>query len=627
MTDDFMQAVIEGKPFVQQYPIDSPSPMITKEINARELWHKIIHNAWASAEPGVIFWDTVIKESVPDCYADLGFKTVSTNPCGEIPLCPYDRCRLLAINLYGYVDDPFTPKASFNFPKFKKHVRYAQRMMDDIVDLEIEKVDRIISKISADPELSETKRTELNLWRKIRAKSEEGRRTGVGITAEGDMLAALNIRYGSDEAIDFSEKVHQTLAVEACRSSVQMAEERGSFPIYDPEREMNNPFIARLRDADKELYDEMVKHGRRNIAMLTVAPTGSVSIMTQTTSGIEPAFEVAYKRRRKVNPNDKNVRVSFVDEIGDSWEEYNVFHHKFITWLEQQGLDAERISTSANDEELQQLIERSPYFKSTANDVDWVNKVKMQGRIQKWVDHSISVTVNVPSDITEDMVANIYQTGWQSGCKGVTVYRDGSRSGVLITDDKKNTKVADFTETRAPKRPERLEADVIKFYNDDQKWIAVVGLYNGRPYEIFTGKADDSFEILQKVDHGWVIRAKNGGGKTRYDFQYADKDGYNTTIEGLSRTFNEEFWNYAKLISGVLRHGMPIQYVVDVVTNLHLHDETLNTWKNGVVRTLKRYIPDGTTAEHAECEKCGQESLVYQEGCLTCKSCGHSKCG
>jgi ribonucleoside-diphosphate reductase alpha chain len=625
VTDEFMRAVIEDKPFVQQFPIDSPEPMISKEINARELWQKIIHNAWASAEPGVIFWDTVIRESVPDCYADLGFRTVSTNPCGEIPLCPYDSCRLLAINLYSYVDDPFTPKASFNFPKFKKHVRYAQRIMDDIVDLEIEKVDRIISKISGDPELSETKRTELNLWRKIRAKSEEGRRTGVGITAEGDMLAALGIRYGSDQALECSEKVHQTLAVEACRSSVQMAEERGPFPVFDPEREMNNPFIARIREADPELYDNMVKHGRRNVAMLTIAPTGSVSIMTQTTSGIEPAFQVAYKRRRKVNPNDKNVRVSFIDEIGDSWEEYNVFHHKFITWLEAQGLDAERISTNASDGELQQLIERSPYYKATANDVDWVNKVKMQGRIQKWVDHSISVTVNVPSDITEEIVAQIYETGWQSGCKGVTVYRDGSRSGVLISESKKDK--PEFTETRAPKRPERLDADVINFYNDDQRWIAVVGLYNDRPYEIFTGRADESFEILQKVDHGWVIKAKNGGGKTRYDFQYADKAGYKTTIEGLSRTFNEEFWNYAKLISGVLRHGMPIHYVVDVVNNLHLNDETLNTWKNGVVRALKRYIPDGTAAEHAECEKCGEQSLVYQEGCLTCKSCGHSKCG
>lgn len=626
VTDEFMKAMIEGKSFIQQFPIDSPDPMVTREIDARSLWKKIIHNAWASAEPGVIFWDTVIRESVPDCYADLGFRTVSTNPCGEIPLCPYDSCRLLAINLYGYVDKPFTPDAAFNFSKFRKHVRFAQRMMDDIVDLEIEKVDRIVEKIGGDPELSETKRTELNLWRKIRTKSEEGRRTGVGITAEGDMLAALNIRYGSDEAVNFSEKVHQTLAVEAYRSSVQMAEERGAFPVYDPERETSNPFVARIRESDPELYEQMVKHGRRNIAMLTIAPTGSVSILTQTTSGIEPAFQVSYKRRRKVNPNDKDIRISFTDALGDSWEEYNVFHHKFITWLEAQGYDHNSVRTLSEDE-LQELIVKSPYHKATANDVDWVNKVKMQGRIQKWVDHSISVTVNAPNDITEDMVASIYETGWQSGCKGVTVYRDGSRSGVLVSEPKKDKKAIEFTETRAPKRPDRLEADIIKFNNDDQKWIAVVGLYNDRPYEIFTGRADDSFEILQKVSHGWVIKVKNGGGKTRYDFQYEDKDGYRITIEGLSRTFNEEYWNYAKLISGVLRHGMPLQYVVDMVSDLHLNDESLNTWKNGVVRTLKKYIPDGTVVEQAECEKCGEHSLEYQEGCLTCKSCGHSKCG
>lgn len=626
VTDEFMRAVRDDKPFVQQFPIDSQEPVVSKEINARALWQKIIHNAWASAEPGVIFWDTIINESVPDCYADLGFRTTSTNPCGEIPLCAYDSCRLLAINLYGYVDDPFTENAKFNFPKFKKHVRYAQRIMDDIVDLEIEKVERIIAKIKADPELKNTKLTELELWEKIKAKSEEGRRTGVGITAEGDMLAALGIRYGSSEAIDFSEKVHSTLAVEACRSSVQMAKERGGFPIYDQDRETKNPFIARLKERDPELYDEMAEHGRRNIAMLTIAPTGSVSILTQTTSGIEPAFQVAYKRRRKVNPNDKNVKVTFVDELGDNWEEYRVFHHKFVTWLEANGHSKELVKTMS-DEQLQALVHQSPYNKATANDVDWVNKVKMQGRIQKWVDHSISVTVNVPTDITEDVVAKVYETGWESGCKGVTVYRDGSRSGVLVADEKKDKKKTEFTETRAPKRPERLEADVIKFHNNERKWVAVVGLYNDRPYEIFTGRAEDSIEILQKVDHGWVIKVKNGGGKTRYDFQYEDKDGYKVTVEGLSRSFNEEYWNYAKLISGVLRHGMPLQYAVDIVSNLHLNDESLNTWKNGVVRALKRYVADGTIVEQAECDKCGEHSLEYQEGCLTCKSCGHSKCG
>lgn len=629
VTDDFMESVVNETPFKQQYPIDSKEPNFEKEINAKQLWGKIVHNAWKSAEPGILFWDTVINESIPDCYADLGFKTVSTNPCGEIPLCPYDSCRLLAINLFSYVEQPFTENASFNMQKFKKHVKYAQRIMDDIVDLEMEKIDAIIKKIEDDPEAYEIKRTELTLWKKIKQKCMEGRRTGVGITAEGDMLAALGKRYGTDEALDFSVKVHKNLAIEAYRSSVEMAKDRGSFPIYDSMREENNPMINRIKESDPALYEDMLKFGRRNIALLTIAPTGTTSIMTQTTSGIEPVFMVSYKRRRKVNPNDKSVKVDFVDEVGDAWEEYHVFHHNFKTWLEVEGHDLNKVSTYS-EEELNALIEQSPYYKATANDVDWVNKVKMQGAIQKWVDHSISVTVNVPENISEEMIGKIYVTGWESGCKGITVYRDGSRSGVLISNDdkKESNEATGFIETQAPKRPKVLEADIVKFNNNHEKWIAVVGTIDGRPYEIFTGRAEDSFSILGHVDSGWVIRSKTEDGRARYDFQYEDKEGYKTTIEGLSRTFNQEYWNYAKLISGVLRHGMPIAFVVEMVSNLHLSDESLNTWKNGVQRALKKYIPDGTKIEGQECPECGSvEGLMFKEGCLTCSDCGYSKCG
>lgn len=627
ITDDFMESIASEKPFIQQYPVNSNEPMVSKEINAKHLWDKIVHNAWKSAEPGILFWDTVIKESIPDCYADLGFKTVSTNPCGEIPLCPYDSCRLLAVNLFSYVDNPFTAEASFNMPKFKKHVAYAQRIMDDIVDLEMEKIDTIIEKIENDPESIEVKRTELTLWKKIKQKCIEGRRTGVGITAEGDMLAALNKRYGTDEALDFSVKIHKTLALEAYRSSVEMAKERGSFPIYDSIREERNPMINRIKEADPALYKDMTQFGRRNIALLTIAPTGTTSIMTQTTSGIEPVFMVSYKRRRKVNPNDQSSRVDFVDEVGDAWEEYNVFHQNFKKWLEVQGYNVDEVSNYPEDK-LNEIIEKSPYHKATANDVDWVNKVKMQGAIQKWVDHSISVTVNVPEDISEEMIGKIYQTGWESGCKGITVYRDGSRSGVLISNDKKEAEKISFIETQAPKRPKTLEADIVKFNNNQEKWIAVVGLFEGRPYEIFTGRAEDSFAILSQVDKGWVIRNKSDDGRARYDFQYEDKEGYKTTIEGLSRTFNEEYWNYAKLISGVLRHGMPLAFVVEMVANLHLNDESLNTWKNGVQRALKKYIPNGTKAEGQLCPDCEEEdTLIFKEGCLTCSNCGYSQCG
>ncbi|MCK9451434.1 MAG: adenosylcobalamin-dependent ribonucleoside-diphosphate reductase [Bacteroidales bacterium] len=628
ITDDFMRAVVEDKPFVQQYPIDSPNPTYVVESDAKALWDKIIHNAWASAEPGVLFWDTIIKESIPDSYANLGFKTLSTNPCGEIPLCAYDSCRLLALNLYSYVDEPFTPQASFNAELFSKHARVAQRIMDNIVDLEIEKVDAILAKIDSDPESIEVKQVEINLWKNIRKKALQGRRTGIGITAEGDMLAALGETYGADDAISFSLEVHKMLALEVYRSSVDMAEERGAFEVFDAKREENNPFIGRIRENDPDLYEKMKRVGRRNIAMLTIAPTGSVSICTQTTSGIEPVFMVAYKRRRKVNPNERNTKVDFVDEVGDSWEEYNVFHPKFETWLRVNNFNVQEVK-AYDDAQLQEVIKISPYYKATSSDINWLSKVKMQGAIQKWVDHSISVTVNVPQEADVQLVSEIYKTAWESGCKGMTIYRDGSRSGVLLSPDEKKSKDInneEFQETTAPPRPKRLEADVLRFQNNYEKWIAVVGKLNGKPYEIFTGKADDFF-LPPWVEQGTVIREKVKNEKARYDFQFVDKQGYNVTIEGLSRSFDEEFWNYAKLISGILRHGMPLPYVIELVQNLTLNEDSINTWKNGVVRGLKRYIPDGTKAEGSSCPECGaSEGLFYQDGCLTCNTCGYSKC-
>jgi len=624
--DDFMKAVLSKSTYVQQYPLSANKPKYRNEIYAYDLWNKIIHNAWKSAEPGVLFWDTIIRESVPDCYADLGYKTVSTNPCGEIPLCPYDSCRLIALNLYSYVENPFTPEARFNFDLFKKHVIASQRIMDDIIDLELEKIDAIQAKIDTDPEDDEVKQVERNLWRKIRQKAIEGRRTGIGITAEGDMLAALNLKYGSDIAIDFAVEVHKTLAIEAYRSSVYLAKERGPFPIFDPQREKNNPFINRLKDEDATLYSDMVKYGRRNIALLTIAPTGTTSLMTQTTSGIEPVFLPVYKRRRKVNPGDQNVNVTFTDEVGDKWEEFNVFHHKFLTWLEINGYNTEEVK-SYNEEQIDELVKKSPYFESTSNDVDWLSKVKMQGMIQKWVDHSISVTVNLPADATEDLVAKVYQTAWESGCKGCTVYRDGSRDGVLVSNKKEKEDEKNGSAFPA-KRPDVLECDVIRFKNNHENWIAFVGLYNNRPYEIFTGiSEDDVLPIPKLVSKGKIIKIKDENG-SRYDFQYVDKYGYTNTHGGLSHMFNKEFWNYAKLISGVLRNGMPIPDVVNLVSSLRLDSETINTWKAGVERALKKYIPDGTKAkEGKKCPSCGSASLVYQEGCLICKNCGHSKCG
>lgn len=619
ITDEFMQAVEEKSSFRQQYPIKSDNPKFVNDIDAGQLWNKIIHNAWKSAEPGVLFWDTIIRESVPDCYADLGFATVSTNPCGEIPLCPYDSCRLLAINLYSYVKNPFTKQAEFDFGLYKEHVGLAQRMMDDIIDLEMEKIDAILSKIEGDPEGEELKAVEKNLWKNIRKKSLEGRRTGIGITAEGDMLAALGLRYGSDEATSFSVEVHKTLALEAYKSSTYLAKERGAFSIYDAEREKNNPFILRLKEADPVMYNNMVKYGRRNIALLTIAPTGTTSLMTQTTSGIEPIFSVFYKRRRKVNPNDKDVKVTFKDEVGDSWEEFYVFHHKFVDWLKLNGYDPDKL-TSMTDEEIEAIIAESPYYKATANDVDWIAKVRMQGAIQKWVDHSISVTINLPSDVKEELVSELYLTAWKSGCKGATVYRDGSRSGVLITG-KPETKV------ERPKRPKVLDCDVIRFNINEERWVAFVGLKDNAPYEIFTGIADEEiFPIPKSIVKGQIIKIKDDGGNTRYDFQYTDKYGYKKTIGGLSHMFLPEFWNYAKLISGVLRHGMPISDVVNLVQSLNLNSESINNWKNGVERALKKYIPNGTKAK-GKCGECGGDNLVYQEGCLICQDCGNSKCG
>jgi ribonucleoside-diphosphate reductase alpha chain len=619
ITDEFMRAVEEKKVFRQQYPINSDNPKFINDIDANRLWNKIIHNAWKSAEPGVLFWDTVIRESVPDCYADLGFATVSTNPCGEIPLCPYDSCRLLAINLYSYVKNPFTPQAEFDFELYKEHVGLAQRIMDDIIDLEIEKIDAILSKIESDPEPNELKTVERNLWKNIRKKSEQGRRTGIGITAEGDMLAALGLRYGSEEATYFSVDVHKTLALEAYKSSTYLAKERGPFTIFDAEREKNNPFILRMKEADPVTYNNMVKFGRRNIALLTIAPTGTTSLMTQTTSGIEPIFSVFYKRRRKVNPNDKDVRVTFKDEVGDSWEEFNVFHHKFVEWLKINGYDPDEV-TRMDDEEIVAIISKSPYYKATTNDVDWVAKVKMQGAIQKWVDHSISVTINLPADVKEELVSELYMTAWKSGCKGATVYRDGSRNGVLINGKPETTK-------ERPRRPKVLDCDVIRFNINEEKWVAFVGLKDNRPYEIFTGIADEEiFPIPKSIVKGQIIKIKNEEGKTRYDFQYTDKYGYKKTIGGLSHMFKPEFWNYAKLISGVLRYEMPIADVVNLVSSLNLDSQSINNWKNGVERALKKYIPNGTKAK-GKCGECHSENLVYEEGCLICKDCGSSKCG
>ena len=632
--DEFMQAATADKPYIQQFPIRSDNPDVTKEISAKALWEKIVHNAWKSAEPGVLFWDTIIRESIPDCYADLGFRTVSTNPCGEIPLCPYDSCRLLSINLYSYVVNPFTKDAYFDYDKFRKHVGFAQRLMDDIVDLEMEKIDLIMKKVKADPQNEEVKGAEYHLWEKIQDKSGKGRRTGVGITAEGDMIAAMGLRYGTQEATDFSVNVHRTLTLAAYRSSVEMAKERGAFAIYDAKREENNPFVLRIKAADEQLYNDMVKYGRRNIACLTIAPTGTTSLMTQTTSGIEPVFMPVYKRRRKVNPNDTNVHVDFVDEVGDSFEEYIVYHKKFLEWMKINGIDTEKRYTQ---EEIDELVARSPYYKATANDVDWLMKVRMQGAIQKWVDHSISVTVNLPNDVDEDLVNRLYVEAWQSGCKGCTIYRDGSRSGVMIQVNEKKKKPEEEKPEPSPckqpevteVRPQILEADVVRFQNNKEKWVAFVGLLDGYPYEIFTGLQDDEEGIMlpKSVTKGKIIKQVNEDGTRRYDFQFENKRGYKTTVEGLSEKFNPEYWNYAKLISGVLRYRMPIAYVIKLVASLQLKSESINTWKNGVERALKKYITDGTEAKGQKCPNCGHETLVYQEGCLICTNCGASRCG
>lgn len=641
--DEFMQAAIDDKPYVQQFPVDSDEPSMKKEIAAKSLWEKIVHNAWKSAEPGVLFWDTILRESIPDCYADLGFRTVSTNPCGEIPLCPYDSCRLLSINLYSYVVNPFTSDAYFDMEKFAKHVQIAQRLMDDIVDLELEKIDCILEKIKLDPQSKEVKETESHLWEKIKRKSGQGRRTGVGITAEGDMLAAMGLRYGTKEATEFSVHIHKTLALNAYRSSVTMAQERGAFEVFDAKREANNPFLLRIKEADPQLYEDLQKYGRRNIACLTIAPTGTTSLMTQTTSGIEPVFMPVYKRRRKVNPSDTDVHVDFVDEVGDSFEEYIVYHKKFLEWMKVNGIDTTKRYTQ---EEIDQLVEQSPYYKATANDVDWLEKVKMQGAIQKWVDHSISVTVNLPHDVDEALVNRLYVEAWKSGCKGCTIYRDGSRAGVMISVSKKDTEKEPIEQAKdndmeervkmpcqhpevTEVRPKELECDVVRFQNNKEKWVAFVGLLDGYPYEIFTGLQDDDEGIVlpKSVTKGKIIKQKQEVGPSRYDFQFKNKRGYKTTVEGLSEKFNPEYWNYAKLISGVLRYRMPIDHVINLVSSLQLKDESINTWKNGVERALKKYVDDGTEAKGRKCPVCGHETLIYQEGCLICKNCGASRCG
>ncbi len=624
--DEFMRAAAEGRTYRQQFPINADEPLYSKEIDARKLWDKIIHNAWKSAEPGVLFWDTIIRESVPDCYADEGFTTVSTNPCGEIPLCPYDSCRLLAINLLSYVDEPFTGAAHFNFDRFRDHIRKAMHMMDDIIDLELEKVELIIKKIEDDPEDEDVRRVEHDLWVKIREMALKGRRTGLGITAEGDMLAALGLRYGSEEAIAFAVEVHKTLAVEAYRASVEMAKERGAFTVYDAEKERNNPMIGRIREADPALYEDMVRYGRRNIACLTIAPTGTTSLMSQTTSGIEPVFRPVYKRRRKINPSDKDRRAMFVDETGEKFIEYYVYHHNFVKWLDVNGYDTSKLQT-ISEKELDRWLQASPYYKATANDIDWVAKVKMQGAIQKWVDHSISVTVNLPNEVSEELVAQVYRTAWECGCKGVTVYRDGCRDGVLLDIKSKKRNNDSFPDSQSIKRPESIPADIVRFKNGNEDWIAFVGKQDDRPYEIFTGKIEeDAMYIPRKITSGSIIKVSEKDGSKRYDFQYVDRYGYTNTIGGISRLFDEEFWNYAKLISGVLRYGMPIEKVVQLIDGLHLDSETINTWKNGVERALKQYIADGTKGK-GKCPQCGQENMAYQNGCLTCMSCGYSKCG
>ncbi len=631
--DEFMEAAIASQPYTQQWPIESASPQTQKVINAEQLWQKIIYNAWKSAEPGVLFWDTIIRESIPDCYADLGYQTVSTNPCGEIPLCPYDSCRLLALNLYSFVDDPFTPNAKFDFEKFAEYAQDAHRIMDDIIDLELEKIEQILKKIESDPEPDAIKATERDLWLKIKKTCVEGRRTGIGITAEGDMLAALGFQYGTEEATAFAVDVHRTLALNVYRSSVQLAQERGAFAIYDSARELNNPFVLRIKEADPELYRDMVKYGRRNIAMLTIAPTGTTSLMAQTSSGIEPVFSISYKRRKKVNPNDDGTTVSFLDDVGDAWEEYHVFHHKFKDWLVANGYVLDKV-VSSDDETLQRIIAESPYHKATANDIDWVAKVKMQGAIQQWIDHSISVTVNIPHESSVELVRKIYETAWEAGCKGCTIYRDGSRTGVLVNNEK-NTHpelggtAFELKDSVPPKRPKKLVASVIRFKNNHEDWIAVIGTLHDKPYEIFSGRAEDTFRLPDYVNKGWIIKNYDDVNKSnRYDFQFLDRDGYKITIEGLSRSFDKEYWNYAKLISGVMRHGMPLNYVVNLINGMSLDEDNINTWKKGIVRALNKFIPDGTQVVKKACPGCKDpDGLVYEEGCLHCQSCGHSECG
>ncbi|WP_431136467.1 adenosylcobalamin-dependent ribonucleoside-diphosphate reductase [Psychroserpens mesophilus] len=612
LSDEFMQAVVNDTKFTLQWPIESKTPTYTKEINAKDLWQKIITCAHNTAEPGLIFWDRQHHYSTSSIYPE--FKNSSTNPCSEIAMQGGDSCRLIAVNLFSFVEAPFTKKAKFNFKKFYEVVYESQRLMDDLVDLELEAVEKILDKINTDPEPDTIKRTEKETWELLKETGRKGRRTGLGFTALADAIAGLGIKFDTDDALSVVDDIMKTKMTAEFDSSIDMAITRGQFEVFNRNIEDTSEFVQMMAKEFPETYERMMEFGRRNISISTVAPTGSLSMLAQVSSGIEPVFLLSYIRRRKVNTNDENSKVDFVDDLGDGFEEFTVYHKKYETWM----------NTTGKTE-----VFKSPYAGATAPEIDWKKRVEMQALVQKYTTHSISSTINLASDVTVDLVGDIYIDSWQKGLKGITVYRDGSRSGILVsTDDdskEKNTKV---TETLIAKRPDVVEAEIVRFHNESEKWLAVIGLVDGRPYEIFTGKMKDAFNLPQWVEKGWVIKNRNEDDTSRYDFQYIDNEGYKITIEGLSRSFNKEFWNYAKLISGVLRHGMPIPYVVDLIQNLNLYDDHINTWKNGVARALKRFVPEGAEAVDKKCPSCNDpEGLIFEEGCLKCKSCGHSKCG
>ena len=612
LSDEFMQAVVNDTKFTLQWPIESKDPEYTKEIDAKDLWDKIITCAHNTAEPGLIFWDRQHHYSTSSVYPE--FKNSSTNPCSEIAMQGGDSCRLIAVNLFGFVEAPFTKNAKFNFKKFYEVVYETQRLMDDLVDLELEAVERILAKINADPEPEAIKRTEKDLWNLLAETGKKGRRTGLGFTALADAIAALGIKFDTDDALAVVNDIMKTKMTAEFDSSIDMAITRGQFEVFNRNIEDTSEFVQMMAKEFPEMYERMMEHGRRNISISTVAPTGSLSMLAQVSSGIEPVFLLSYVRRRKVNTNDENSKVDFVDELGDGFEEFTVYHKKYETWMN---------TTGKSD------VAESPYAGATAPEIDWKKRVEMQALVQKYTTHSISSTINLASDVTVDSVGDIYVDSWQKGLKGITVYRDGSRSGILVsTDQKTKEQTITSTETLTAKRPDRIVAEIVRFHNDSEKWLAVIGLVDGRPYEIFTGQMKDAFNLPQWVEKGWVTKNRNDDGSSRYDFQYIDSEGYKITIEGLSRSFDKEFWNYAKLISGVLRHGMPIPYVVDLVQNLNLYDDHINTWKNGVARALKRFVPEGTEALDKKCPNCNDpDGLIFEEGCLKCKSCGDSKCG